>query len=156
MIAQLLVLIQRLLGRSDIYFAGSLYMRRWRIVDLPWFGIRLHHIARSDKDRELHDHPFTFASLILRGGYYEHTIDGRRVWYGPGSLVIRSGEALHRLELEREDFCERSAWTLVFRGARRRAWGFLTPTGWETWEQFVSTRRPVDAGSQKYAATSSI
>lgn len=64
-------LLNKLLGRSDIYFGGSLYMRRWRFISTPWFGVRLHHIVRSDNDRELHDHPFTFLSFILAGGYFE-------------------------------------------------------------------------------------
>ena len=150
-------LIQRLLGRSDIYFGGSLYMRRWRIVDLPWFGVRVHHIVRSDADRELHDHPFTFASLILTGGYYEHSLDGRRTWYGPGSVVIRSADNLHRLELVGGIDHERAAWTLVFRGPRRREWGFLTDRGWQNWQAFTDERRTgTDQNGRPFAAGSSL
>lgn len=133
-------LFQKVLGRSDVWFGGSLYMRRWRLLHTRWFGVRIHHIVRSDNDRELHDHPFTFVSLVLRGGYYEHTVDGRRVWYGPGSLIVRSADALHRLEMEKvpaaygdgygvQHPLELPAWTLVVRGPMRREWGFLLDGG---------------------------
>ncbi len=126
----------RLLGRSDIIFGGATYMRRWRLIHTKWFGVRLHHIMRSDSDRELHDHPFTFLSIILRGGYTETTVDGREVWYG--SVLLRGAEVLHRLALKMDversgifdhNLVEHSTWTLVFRGPIRRRWGFLDVNG---------------------------
>jgi hypothetical protein len=129
--------IHRLLGRSDIHIGPTIYMRRWRFLSfrrLP--GVRLHNIMRSDADRELHDHPFTFLSIILAGGYFEHRADGTRTWYGPGSFVYRTAETLHRLELRDE----RAAWTLVLRGPIRRQWGFMCPTGWVHWKDFVAER----------------
>lgn len=160
--------LQRLLGRSDIWFRGSLYMRRWRLIHNRFFGIRVHNIVRSDADRELHDHPFTFVSVILRGGYWEHTVDGRRTWYGPGSIVVRSADVLHRLELERrpaktlDEFGpgftlpEVGAWTLVIRGPMRREWGFLTDRGWRDWRWFTKARDGVGKAAGEYATESSI
>ena len=138
---RLFAFLNRLLGRSDVYHRGEVYMRRWRAGPRRWFGIRLHHILRSDADPELHDHPFSFATLVLCGGYWEYTVDGRRTRYGPGSLLIRSAEVLHRLELERP------AWTLVLRGPMRREWGFLTTIGWMPWRRFVDAKR----GASRYA-----
>jgi hypothetical protein len=144
--------IQRLLGRSDIYFHGSRYMRRWLFGKRSTWGVRLHCIERSDADKELHDHPFWFASLILSGGYWEHTPDGYRKWYAPGSIVFRSADALHRLELalfRRVEpdgsvvLIERRAWTLVLRGRHMRRWGFLTSNGWRHWKGCVSEREAV-------------
>lgn len=155
--------VQRALGRSDVYFAGSLYMRRWRFLNTPWFGLRLHHIVRSDADRELHDHPFTFVSLILTGGYREHTLDRRSKRYPPGSVVVRSAEALHRLELEvmkhyadSTKRVERAAWTLVVRGPYRRQWGFLTADGWLHWKTFSAARKgDAKTGARPFDAESS-
>ena len=136
-----MIWLHRLLGRSDIYLGASLYMRRWRLGFQRWPGFRLHHIVRSDADRELHDHPFSFVSIILRGGYWEHLADGTRTWHGPGSILFRSAEVLHRLELPRP------AWTFVFRGPIRRPWGFMTAFGWVPWQRFTAGRSSEVVGS---------
>lgn len=146
----------KILGRSDVYFANSLYMIRWRIIDWISFGIRVHFIARSDTDRELHDHPFTFVSFILKGGYWEHTIDGKRTWYGPGSIVFRTADVLHRLELPESRGVETPAWTFVIRGARRREWGFLTGHGWVNWQNFTAMRDTGTVSNNPFRASSSL
>lgn len=152
----LVALFPRLNPRSDIALDGDLYMRRWRF-GAEWMpGFRVHNLVRSDKDRELHDHPFDFVSIILKGGYFEWTptADGgqQRKWYGPGSVIRRRAEDLHRIELNRRPtLFEQSgvyvagsggedipAWTLVFRSRHRREWGFMTPAGWVHWKQFVA------------------
>lgn len=48
-----------------------LHFRRWQILALPWGTLYLHHIARADQDEHLHNHPWNFTSLILKGGYVE-------------------------------------------------------------------------------------
>jgi len=126
---------KRILGRNDIMLDGQLYMRRWRIIHTKWFGLRLHNIVSSDSDRALHDHPFDFISLILKGGYVEFTPPRRTgwssseailcQWYGPGSVIKRKAEDLHRLKLLQE----KPAWTLVLRGRMRREWGFVGEDG---------------------------
>ena len=95
-------------------------------------AIYLHHILRSDEDRALHDHPFPFVSLILWSGYTEVTHSGERR-YGVGSILRRHAEFSHRLVLDRP------AWTLVFRGARVRVWGFHTPAGWMPWNEYIAS-----------------
>lgn len=128
------------------------YMRRW-ILRTPLFTIRLHRILTSDAGRDLHDHPFNFTSLILRGGYLEHRpgcacveIAGSGMHgltentpcriYRPRAMVRRRAEDLHRLELLYES---EGALTLVFGGRYRRAWGFQTPDGWMPQEAYHRT-----------------
>lgn len=41
------------------------------------FGAYLHHIDRPDPGFDLHDHPWPFVSIILRGGYTEEYADTR-------------------------------------------------------------------------------
>jgi hypothetical protein len=154
--------LQRLLGRDDINFGERVYMRRW-LFPPRWLkskfwrrlpGLRIHNIRESDGDRELHDHPFDFVSVVLKGGYWEHTADGKQKFYGPGSILFRKAETLHRLELPMKwSLCDsphcpyegrheavthecQDAWTFVLRGPIRRPWGFMTATGWVHWEQF--------------------
>lgn len=104
--------------------AGEPYLVRWRLFQTPLFAVYLHRILRSDDDRALHDHPWAFVSLILLGGYFEHTPGGCR-WRRPGSIVAHHAEDLHRLELRPA----KTAWTLVLCGPRRRQWGFSTGGG---------------------------
>lgn len=117
-------------GRTDI---GN-YMRRW-ILRLPWLHLRLHNILRSDKGRDLHDHPFDFISIILRGSYTEITPgpDGtkvEKVW-PRFSVIRRKAEDLHALKLHAGP-----VWTLVIAGQVRRKWGFMTKNGWIPWTKY--------------------
>ena len=112
---------------------GDPYLIRWRLIWTRRFSLYLHHILRSDEDRSHHDHPWSFTTLILAGGYREHT--PRSVtFHGPGELLHRPAPWLHRLELDRP------AWTLVFVGPRKRRWGFQTPTGWVWWKNFLKAK----------------
>lgn len=122
---------------------GSLYMRRLRLIQTPWFAVYLHKIVRPDADRELHDHPWDFVSLILRGGYIEET-EGRgpgftyrqKVWRKPFRLVRHKAEDFHRIDA----LSDVPAWTLVFCGRRRREWGFKTDKGWVRWDQYLARK----------------
>lgn len=51
------------------------YLVRWRIIQTPWFGIFLHRMGTPDSRPTLHDHPWGFLSLVLRGGYVERRLD---------------------------------------------------------------------------------
>ena len=108
------------------------YMLRWWLTPrkrcLP--GVYLHAIMRSDDDRALHDHPWWNVSILLVGGYIEHTPNGpikRRA----GDVVFRRPAALHRLELNNG-----TAWSLFIRGPKVREWGFACPKGWVHWKTF--------------------
>lgn len=121
--------------------AGDAYLVRWRLLQTPWFAVYLHHILRSDDDRALHDHPWSFASVILAGGYFEHTPRGR-FWRQPGSIILHRAEELHRIELGPSRAAiggTLPAWTLVFCGRRRRPWGFSTAAGWRESAPYLAT-----------------
>ncbi len=142
--------IQRhLLKRSDVYFGGSLYMRRWRIGPRWFFGLRLHQIMRGDVDREFHDHPFGFVSLILNGTYVEHRPDVPPVEYTRGDIIVRKATDMHRLQLPTFEVIVRGklqefaypVWTLVIRAPISRTWGFRADDGsWVPWFDFVRQR----------------
>lgn len=96
------------------------------ILKTPWGTLRLHWILREDRGLDHHDHPFDFASFVLRGGYWEVLAgDGRVRWFGPGSLVQRRAEQAHTIVRVHP-----RTLTLVLSGPKRRDWGFLTPAGW--------------------------
>lgn len=116
------------------YFDLEGYMERKWLFVCPWFGIRIHHILASDNDRAFHDHPYNYASYIVKGHYTEHTPQSVYVW-GPGSFRIAKAESLHFLKLESGT----TVWTLFFTGPRKRNWGFQTDSGWIPWNQYVTT-----------------
>lgn len=105
------------------------YLVRYSIFSCKWFAIKVHNILISDDDC-LHDHPWKFISLILRGGYVEHTEKGSRI-YHPGNILVRPAEFKHRLELHQP------AWTLVITFKKTRTWGFHTPTGFIKWFNYT-------------------
>lgn len=131
---------------------GSLYMERFWLLkprgESGWgWGVRIHHIVTSDLDRDLHDHPGGFLSIVLKGGYYEERpIDNAchwkdwsvseplvTTWRGVGSMAFRSATDRHRItELARLN----ETWTLVVTGPKRHWWGFYTPVGKIHWRDY--------------------
>ena len=85
-------------------------------------SVFLHHLIASDEDRALHDHPWSFITILLTGGYWEHTMT-ERLWRRRFSVLYRPAEWQHRLELEKP------VWTLVIKFRSRRDWGFITAAG---------------------------
>jgi len=88
------------------------------------FNIFLHKFLQSDPD-ELHDHPWPYFSLILKGGYWETTPMGC-FWRAPGYFQMCEPKSLHRIELKPNV----PAWTLFIPGRKRREWGFIVNGKW--------------------------
>ena len=121
---------------------GGTLLTRYHLINNRFFGIYLHHLQSSDEDRACHDHPWSFISILLTGGYGEWTPHHRydrenrtirrqekMIWYPRWSVLRRPAEWQYRLQLDKP------VWTLVFRGPERRVWGFL-PSG--TWMHHVA------------------
>ena len=109
------------------------------------FNIFLHKFLKSDID-DLHDHPWPYATLILRGGYWEwrpqFDASGKKIgeiarWCGPGSFRVASANSYHRIELDPNVTC----WTLFMPGPKQRDWGFLVKNRWVQWEQYLANRK---------------
>lgn len=122
------------LDADKIDVDGEPYMERYFVSGGPRQSgpsLRFHLILRSDPGIDLHDHPWDFTSVILRGRYSEVTPTGQRS-YGPGDVLVRKAEDLHRLVLG-----EGPVWTLVRTGPVRRRWGFQTGSGWVHWSEHI-------------------
>lgn len=89
------------------------------------FNIFLHKFLKSDPD-DLHDHPWNYRTLILYGGYWEHTKTGKH-WRGIGSYRYADAKSIHRIELDKNN---PTCWTLFIPGKKIREWGFITDKGW--------------------------
>jgi len=109
------------------------------------FNIFLHKFLKSDPD-DVHDHPWPYATVILKGGYWEwiphfDTV-GRKtgeyqVWRGPGHFRVSKANSFHRIELDPDI----TAWTLFMPGPKQRDWGFLVKNQWIQWEQYLKQRK---------------
>ena len=124
---------------------GADYMHRYYIFlkDRKWFpfNVTLHKIVKSD-DPIFHDHPWGYMTIILRGGYWEHTpvfnSRGQKFaeysrWRGPGSIIIRNAQEYHWLELDEE----KPTISLFFMGKQQRDWGFLKDNKWIQHEEYL-------------------
>lgn len=129
---------------------GEDYLHRYYIFlkDRKWFpfNVTLHKIVRSD-DPIFHDHPWPYMTVVLKGGYWEHTpifnSEGKMIaefqaWRGPGSIIKRGAGEYHWLELEEGT----SATTLFFMGPQQREWGFLVQVKkgihrWIKWTDYL-------------------
>jgi hypothetical protein len=108
------------------------------------FNIFLHKFLKSDPD-DVHDHPWPYATLILKGGYWEwipqFNSTGQKIaeiakWRGPGHFRICASTSYHRIEL-----CEGvDCWTLFMPGPQKREWGFLVKNQWIPQEQYLTER----------------
>lgn len=109
------------------------------------FNIFVHKFLKSDPD-DVHDHPWPFATLILKGGYWEwrpvFDAHGKKIaetskWCGAGSFRTASANTYHRIELDPDIQC----WTLFMPGIKQRDWGFLVKNKWVQWEQYLKQRK---------------
>lgn len=160
---------------------GSFYMQRYWLTRRKWLDItadvidvekgiwgpvyltlteearahrhfRLHHICTADLGRALHDHPWDFWSLVLRGGYVElrpfnanptYFVNGEEPCYAThrkaGSLAFRRCTDRHRII-----HVEPNTWTLILQGkGKPNKWGFYTPQGKIPWREFESQHSTV-------------
>ena len=74
------------------------------------FNILIHKILKSDLG-DLHDHYWSYITIILKGGYWETNENGT-FWRGPGYIGFRKASDRHSLRIPKG----KSAWTLIFVG----------------------------------------
>lgn len=127
-----------MLGRCDgCGCLMVLYLRRFFLdrKDMWAGGERpfLHNIRKSDDDRDPHDHPWDFVTMLLSSGYHEE------VWTpsskGPGSPIgmmrwthwrpwfstLRNPAThVHKVQLPEN----KTVWSFVRVTGRKRKWGF--------------------------------
>lgn len=136
-----LTVLERL-GRKRIIMdrlSNEPYLTRYYLFlkERKWFpfNIFLHNFHKGDPD-DLHDHPWPYFTIILKGGYWEHLETGERKWRSPGQGRIAGSRSLHRIELEPGVDC----WTLFIPGPQLREWGFIDNGEWKQHEQYLAER----------------
>ena len=105
------------------------------------FNAFLHKFHKGDPG-DVHDHPWPYFTLILKGGYYEwvpefnskkEMIGEIRHWRGPGHFRFCSANSYHRIELKEGV----TPWTLFMPGPQRQEWGFLVDNKWIHNDQYL-------------------
>jgi hypothetical protein len=108
------------------------HIERLHIVKTPWFAVCLHWLNAPDAEPWLHDHPVSFLSIILRGGYTEQRgpYFRRRKWWN----FIRAWDC-HVITA-----VQPGTVTLCLMGPKVREWGFHTDKGWVCWRDYYRSR----------------
>lgn len=137
---------------------GSLYMGRYVLFESRWLSARIHHIASADLDRDMHDHPWDFVSILLSGGYLEqqplmfhrpeftedHTEVRRGRWRAAPSIARRRATDRHLIS-----FVQPNTWSLFIYGPSRQWWGFYTRTGKIHWKDYCSVHEATKAATSQ-------
>lgn len=114
-------------------------MLRWTLADTKLGKVMIHYFPPEVIDRDPHDHPWSFVTLVLRGEYRDES------WFNPsfearqaspfhippegiklterlraGAIRFRPADHLHIVETD-----EKGCWTLVISGPLSRDWGFV-------------------------------
>lgn len=133
------------------------YLTRWRIIQTPYGSLYLHRMDGPDSRDTLHDHPWAFLSIILRGSYFEQRLNLRtrrkELKFHRFFNLMRRDDAHYIQEILRYP-----TWTFLFVGRRRRTWGywrqemeknplsvhgFVRSDHW-TWTEFSKDRHQVE------------
>lgn len=139
---------------------GLIFLDRWGFEAERLGGVFLHKMSAPDPGIDLHDHPWWFVSIILRGGYTEERAAARiasqlAVAAERFPPMCKHGVVEHRrrwsIRLMRLTECHRitdldrtPTWTLVIHGPNIRKWGFFLPSGWvneHVYDQTVRAQR---------------
>ena len=76
------------------YYVLFRYRPKW----FP-FNILIHEMLADDHGEGVHTHLCPYITIILKGGYWETTKDGKH-WRPPGYIGFRSANSLHRVDLQ--------------------------------------------------------
>ena len=98
----------------------ELHFRRWRILKTPWFEIYIHGIYQHDLDPHLHNHPWDYMGIVLKGTYVEKT-ESRHNVMSPWKFFKRNGSSYHKIL----SIITRPVYTLFVVTKPKRIWGYL-------------------------------
>lgn len=123
---------------------GACYLRRLRVWNTPWCSLYVHQIFERDMDRDPHDHPWTFWSLVLRGDYTEmvwpfvaHRGEGNRPHQEQRNHRRWSLHRMPQTHAHKISSVGLATVTLILTGPRKRQWGFWPSKGFVPWNEYL-------------------
>ena len=90
---------------------------RHTLIKTPWFRVYLHKLIAKTPHPQCHNHPWSFVSMVLIGGYWEYTVATGWVWRKPGSILFRPASWTHNVVTD-------GMWSLVLTGPKSHEWRF--------------------------------
>lgn len=99
---------------------GVLHFRRWNIITIFNFRIYLHAIYKADEDAHLHNHPWNFINIVLKGSYTERLPNSKLVPKFPVMICKRTRDQFHKIE----DVHTPVVYTLNFMWGKYKEWGY--------------------------------
>lgn len=123
---------------------GDQYLARLRLIQTPWFGVYLHDIYEPDGDRDPHNHPWSFVSVVLRGRYVERvypTPDATKTPLTSHHYEVHehrrfSAHRMGRGAAHRITYAAPGLKTLILTGPRGPGWGFFRHGEFIPWERY--------------------
>lgn len=129
--------------KETVLYLRRFYLWRSKWIGKNWGDLYLHHIVKSDDDKDPHDHPWGFKGIILKGRYLDE-----QWWWGPtfgrtflgfegvvaGSFINRPAEHIHRVIVPDGE----TAWTLIKTQGYGRDWNFVTENGPVFWRKYLN------------------
>lgn len=106
-------------------------MFRWTVFDFGKIKGMLHYFLPTQRDRDFHDHPRSFVTFILRGGYDDIQLDGTIDCVRAPTVRQRHAEHAH-ITVAGAKGC----WTFVIMGPKVREWGFFRLGRWWPWKKY--------------------
>lgn len=141
-----------------LFYRWTFWAPRWR--GRTPFKVMVHRFIPNRQDADVpHDHPRSFLTIVLRGGYEdwvrcpEHTSTGAAVGPDPfycehcdnRGVVLSETLTAPAIRFRRADHAhmtrtdDRGAWTLVVMGPEVRPWGFWRYGRWWAFREFEQT-----------------
>jgi len=155
--------LMRFFPHYDIVNGGELYLRRFMVrKDAVKGNIFIHHILKSDSDRDPHGHPWAFDSFILAGGYVDEAYEVK--WLkGKPTRAQADAEPFKQWPIIRDALPTRTrakvfrfyrrpashthmlklhpgktAWTFVRTTGQEQPWGFASKFHWTFWRGYLN------------------
>lgn len=111
-------LLRRFIKHEDIGWKdiGEKFTR-YLVLQSRWFNVFIHQMSAPIAPPKCHDHPWSFVSFVIRGGYWESTDGVNFEFRAPGTILYRKAEHAHTVKN-----APGLAWTVVITGPARRKW----------------------------------
>lgn len=115
-----------LIGPTDCPIMWRRTLVSVRLGKLLW-----HRFMPNASDKDCHDHPSSFVTVVLRGGYDDVQPDGTVDELRAPTIRFRPAEHAHVTKVGPE-----GATTFVVMGPKRRPWGFWRDGRWWAWRAY--------------------